>query len=243
MTAVAVARFARQRAGQIRQGMRDYLKTLALIKEAWDQRDWEALGYHDWQTYVDGEFGADRLGLSAEHRQKAVAELRMAGMSNRAIGAALGVSHPTVINDLRSGGQDLPPAKVTGSDGKQYPATMPQRQEIADAITKGIDEAIANKPEPPVAPPDEAGGSIPDRPRPPKWDPAERAAHEEDVRRMKDVEAARRYAKTLVTDVRALVLTIVEGYRLGETHLVTRQDIADLRRTIDLLEGELGDEE
>lgn len=127
MTEIALARYARQRAGAIRQGMRDYLKTLALIKEAWDQRDWDTLGYADWQSYVDGEFGADRLGLSPEHRQKAVAELRMAGMSTRAIGTALGVSHQTVQRDL-STGPDGPvqPERIVSLDGRERPASRPQ---------------------------------------------------------------------------------------------------------------------
>jgi len=120
---VPAARFARQRAGQIRQGMRDYLKTLALIKEAWDERDWLALGYESWQSYVDGEFGAERLGLTPAHRRKAVEELRLAGMSQRAIGATLGVSQETVRRDLSGGDTFVSPEAITGVDGKAYAAT------------------------------------------------------------------------------------------------------------------------
>jgi hypothetical protein len=116
---------ARARAGRIRQGIHNYLTTLAEISKAYADRDWVALGYPDWQAYVDEEFGADRLRLPAEHRQKAVVELRLAGMSQRAIGAALGVDHKTVAGDLRSGGEFSPPADVQGADGKTYAATRP----------------------------------------------------------------------------------------------------------------------
>lgn len=50
-------------------------------------------------------------------RREVVAELAGSGMSNRAIADVIGVSHPTVINDRRSGGQNLPPDKVAGQDG------------------------------------------------------------------------------------------------------------------------------
>lgn len=125
---------------------------------------------------------------------------------------------------------------------------LPKGQDIADTIVASIDQQTAAgvmpppAAEPPAAPsPPSAGGSTPDRP--PKWDPAEREAHEAEVLRIKDIEAAHRFAKTLVADVRTLVLTVLAGYRLGEHGLVTRQDIADIRRTLDLLEKELDDEE
>src|SRR5574342_105099 len=49
----------------------------------------------------------------------------------------------------------------------------------------------------------------PERPRPPKWDPEERRQHELEVRRIQDIEAARRIAKTIVTEIQALVVTVV----------------------------------
>ena len=69
---------------------------------------------------------ADRRQLDPERRREVVAHLRQNGHSYRAIGEALGVSHPTVMKDAaESGGNDLPPQPETvrGTDGKQYPAT------------------------------------------------------------------------------------------------------------------------
>jgi len=83
----------------------------------------------------------------------------------------------------------------------------------------------------------------PERPKPPKWDPEERRAHEEEVRRRQDIESARRTATTLVTTIRAEVLTVLAGYRLGERDLITQQDIADIRAVVDLLDKEISNED
>ncbi|MFY1686406.1 helix-turn-helix domain-containing protein [Plantactinospora sp. WMMB782] len=123
MTAVATTELARARAARIRAGIGAYLATLADIAAAYAQQDWRALGYADWQAYVDGEYSEHRLKLSPEHRQKAVAELRLAGMSQRAIGSALGVDQATVIRDLRRGDADASPEEIKGADGKTYAST------------------------------------------------------------------------------------------------------------------------
>ncbi|MBC9006117.1 helix-turn-helix domain-containing protein [Micromonospora aurantiaca (nom. illeg.)] len=114
---------ARERAERIRAGIHNYLETLAEIALAWERRDWQVLGYADWQAYVDGEFGAERLRLPVEHRQRAVAELRLAGMAQRAIGTVLGVDQSTVQRDLARGDASASPAVVRGADGKAYAAT------------------------------------------------------------------------------------------------------------------------
>ncbi|MEU4592905.1 hypothetical protein [Micromonospora aurantiaca (nom. illeg.)] len=126
---------ARERAERIRAGIHNYLETLAEIALAWERRDWQVLEYADWQAYVDGEFGADRLKLPTEHRQKAVAELRLAGMSTRAIGTALGVGQSTVRDDLRqlSGTTQLPD-KVRGTDGRERPASRPPAAAVPPAL-------------------------------------------------------------------------------------------------------------
>jgi hypothetical protein len=124
MTELATQELARARAARIRAGIQTYLHTLADVSAAYAQRDWTALGYADWQSYVDGEYGAERLRLSPEHRQKAVAELRLAGMSTRAIGSALGVSKDTVAREL-AGVSSATPVEIQGADGKTYAATRP----------------------------------------------------------------------------------------------------------------------
>ena len=122
--AKSTAREARERAGRIRVGMVQYLHTLADVAAAYAARDWLALGYGSWDEYIDGEYGADRLKLSPEHRQKAVAELRLSGMSQRAIGSVLSVGQSTVRDDLAqlSGSTQLP-ERVIGTDGRERPAT------------------------------------------------------------------------------------------------------------------------
>lgn len=94
---------ARARAGQIRSGAVDYLRTLALIAVAKEARDDITLGYASWEEYVAGEYSALRLRIGEEYRQKAIEELRLTGLSQRAIGGAIGVSAATVNRALRSG--------------------------------------------------------------------------------------------------------------------------------------------
>lgn len=125
LTGPSTEQVARARADRIRAGIHQYLETLAEIALAWERRDWQVLGYPDWQAYVDGEFGADRLRLPAEHRHRAVAELRLSGMSQRAIGTVLGVDQATVQRDLARGDASASPAEVRGADGKTYPAARP----------------------------------------------------------------------------------------------------------------------
>jgi hypothetical protein len=117
---------ARATASQIRQGIHNYLATLALIARANKEQHWRVLGYADWRAYVDGEFGAERLRLPAEHRQKAVEELRLAGLSTRAIGAAVGASDATVRRDLSGASFDAP-GETQGIDGKKYAASRPSQ--------------------------------------------------------------------------------------------------------------------
>jgi DNA-binding CsgD family transcriptional regulator len=120
----AALREANARAHRIRAGIASYLTTLADVAAAYRERDWHTLGYADWSAYVEGEFSAQRLRLTPEHRQKAVEELRLAGLSQRAIGTALGVSVGTVNADL-SGVQNRTPDEIQGSDGKTYSSTRP----------------------------------------------------------------------------------------------------------------------
>lgn len=113
---------AHRRAETIRNGMIGYAAAMEAIGEAYEARDWVALGYADWDTYCEKEFSEKRLRLTREQREQAVLAFRGAGMSTRAIAVALGVDPKTVRNDL-AGGEFSPPAAVTGADGKTYSAT------------------------------------------------------------------------------------------------------------------------
>lgn len=55
---------------------------------------------------------------------RAVAELRQAGMSTRAIGQALGVSNSTVHEDAQLFDSEQSPATVTGLDGRKRAGTQ-----------------------------------------------------------------------------------------------------------------------
>jgi hypothetical protein len=136
---------AHRRAELIRVGMVSYAQTLETIAESFAARDWVTLGYGSWDEYVDKEFAEKRLKLDGDRRREAAEALRLTGMSTRAIGSALGVSHQTVANDLASGGQNLTPAPVAGADGKTYPATRMSKG-VASTDTPADDPAAARYP-------------------------------------------------------------------------------------------------
>lgn len=96
------------------------------IIDAHANRDWLALGYGSWSELCEAEFRGAMLTLPRGERQEVVAELTDAGMSTRAIGAALGVGDATVRRDQAGASNGAPaPAPVTGLDGKTY--TRPTR--------------------------------------------------------------------------------------------------------------------
>jgi len=70
---------------------------------------------------------------------------------SRAIGAAVGASHPTIINDL-AGGQNLPPdleiidaeeVPITGLDGKNYTVTCPTPKAVQPAPSRKTTTQVA----------------------------------------------------------------------------------------------------
>jgi ParB-like chromosome segregation protein Spo0J len=69
-----------------------------------------------------------RRHLTREQRAEVVTRLRAEGWSLRRIGEAVGVSHPTVLGDLKIG-KDLPisePDRVERKGGGTYPARRPR---------------------------------------------------------------------------------------------------------------------
>lgn len=71
-----------------------------LIKQAYTQRAWSALGYSSWDDYCTREFGTARLRLPREERAEVVSSLRDSGLSLRAIAAATGISHEEARRSL-----------------------------------------------------------------------------------------------------------------------------------------------
>src|SRR5829696_4242796 len=86
-----------------------YEAVMPLIRQAIDGKAHEALGYPSIGAYAADRFGDSLTRLGVEMRRDVVRELTEAGMSTRAIAPILGVSHPTVISDQKSGGKSLPP--------------------------------------------------------------------------------------------------------------------------------------
>lgn len=84
----------------------------------------------------------DRRQLSAEDRRPVVAALREEGHSVRAIAGAVGVSKAQVERDLKKAGvppgtPDENPKKISGVDGKQYPAESKKSKAAKRAIERG----------------------------------------------------------------------------------------------------------
>lgn len=124
---------ARALTSQIRVSVHDLLP---LIRTAYRRRADLALGYAAWIDYCDAELSG--LRLSVGDRQETVTALRADGMSQRAIGAAVGVSREQVRRDLANASPssspqvtpnvspEAPSPRVNGTDGKTYPATKPK---------------------------------------------------------------------------------------------------------------------
>jgi hypothetical protein len=141
------------------------------VAKAYQGRAWAALGYDSWDAYCDTEFDGARLKLPREERTMVVASLADAGMSNKAIAAAVGVTAMTVGRDMAGVTNVTPddddeivdaeviddpptPREVTGTDGKTYTLKpkppVDRRPSLTDAldrsgwaIRKDIDRLIS----------------------------------------------------------------------------------------------------
>lgn len=89
-----------------------------LIKQAYYGRADIALGYKSWDDYCKGEFHGAQLRLPLDKRREVVKTLTEAGLSTRAIAAAVGASRPTVMKDQKQLGKIDPVPNVPGLDGK-----------------------------------------------------------------------------------------------------------------------------
>ncbi|NLF77721.1 MAG: ParB/RepB/Spo0J family partition protein, partial [Chloroflexi bacterium] len=101
------------------------------------------------QKALAWSLNADRRHLTKEQRQARAGELRKQGLSYRAIGEQLGVSHEVIRKDVQEATVneltvDLP-ERVVSKDGKSRPATAPEpseneiqiaREFIIDALRK-----------------------------------------------------------------------------------------------------------
>lgn len=117
------------------RSLTEQIKTLLgasweMVKQAYQRRAWAALGYDSWDHYCAAEFGSTRLKLPREERQEAVASLRDAGLSIRAIAATGIASKQTVERDLASvmnhDTSTEPPAENPGPSSPVDPAAEPE---------------------------------------------------------------------------------------------------------------------
>jgi hypothetical protein len=212
---------SRETAQQLTAQLQRSLETSwQLLREAFERRAWAVLGYPSWDSYCAGELSTGQYQLSRELRQEVVVELTSGEkpMSNRAIAKALGVSPQTVINDrakVSNSGHLLEPElevvdaeivedttereqeKVTGADGKTYPA----RQQQTKTRRRPLPDAPERRPtEPPLA-----------IPQPPKRGP--RRKH---LRMLEDMNAALDGLAIAVADITELdnTVTPVEAEKL-----------------------------
>jgi hypothetical protein len=129
---------------EVRTFVRSMDRIINLIALAKTQRIHEALGFASWTAYIIDVIAGEMRWFNVETRRVAVKLLAGEGMSDRAIGEALGASHTTINRDRAAleaeqveqdvppeSGQpevahDVPPVTVTGKDGKQYPKPKPK---------------------------------------------------------------------------------------------------------------------
>ncbi|MGO9354986.1 MAG: helix-turn-helix domain-containing protein [Mycobacterium sp.] len=95
-----------------------------LIARAKAEKIYTELGFRSWPEYIADVARSvmPNVWRSIEQRREIVGLLAGEGLSQRAIGDALGVSQKTVDRDLDQVSHDDSPDMVTGLDGKSYPA-------------------------------------------------------------------------------------------------------------------------
>jgi hypothetical protein len=147
-TALSTTACTLEEAQQLTQKlMRSLTDSWHLLREAFVRRVWEPHGYGDWESYCADALSTPAFRLSPEWRQQVVAQLSSGAqpMSNRAIGAALGVSDMTVARDLKAaaGATNVAPAPEQAAADAFASA---DEDEILDAE---IVEDTADQPQPP----------------------------------------------------------------------------------------------
>jgi len=93
------------------------------ITTAYESRDWETLGYADWDSYVQDRFGDKLLRLTRAGRESLALTLNATGFSTRAIAPVIGVSKSTVAELVSAGVQNR-----TAEDSKTIGIDAPSRQ-------------------------------------------------------------------------------------------------------------------
>jgi transposase-like protein len=118
-------------------------KAWLLIQQAYTSRAWAALGYSTWDAYCETEFRSYRLKLPLEDRREAVASLREAGLSVRAIASGIGISKNTVTADLAQVSQTDPPAAVTARRNIGLDARLDDLDQQIEVLTAAERDLLA----------------------------------------------------------------------------------------------------
>lgn len=138
---------ARERLARVRAHVEQAGTDLTALYQG---RAWLALGHDSWESLCDAELGGVRIALPRAERREVVAGMREAGLSTRAIGAAIGASEATVRRDLGAS-YDAPEGQaearaaylanggdVLGRDGKIYPA-YPAKVTTTEKVERHVD--------------------------------------------------------------------------------------------------------
>lgn len=91
---------------------------VATAIDAYQHRVWTPMGYENWDAYCASEVDTAAVRIPRDLRIEIVGQMSEAGMSTRAIGAAVGAHKDTVRNDLadRPRGESSPPADPTAAE-------------------------------------------------------------------------------------------------------------------------------
>ena len=119
------------------------------IAEALRLKAWVPLGYGSWEAMTEAR-GWEFSPRTSTDRAALAKVMRESGMSYRAIGKLVGASKDTVQRDMGTVSNETVPDRITGTDGKQRPATRPPIAELVDELAPddtypGEAEAIADQ--------------------------------------------------------------------------------------------------
>jgi SAM-dependent methyltransferase len=108
-------------------------KLIELIADALHGKAWVALKLGSWAELVEARGWEFSPGTSAD-RAVLSQVLRQSGMSYRAIGKLIGADEKTVRTDIATAENSAVADRVTGINGKSYPAKRQTSAEVADDL-------------------------------------------------------------------------------------------------------------
>lgn len=110
-----------------------------------ENRAWEVLGYPDWDTMREAEYGGAAFMVPRAERPELVARMRRSGLTQQEIANTAGVAKATVQNDLKAN-SGFEPETVTNSRGQERPATYnrpapaPSKPTLEELASTAVEE-------------------------------------------------------------------------------------------------------